>query len=164
MAITLPADSRATLNSTIAPAGTYNREVTWVSSDPAIVEVRRIGEQIAMVAGKKPGRCTVTASIDKVQQVCAVTVTPSTLPTGWTYNELNTPPIPGSVLVADGKFTLLGCGHAMTSWWERVRDQGVFVGQALTGNVDISARLRSLAPNVGGPAYPGDNNPQPLRG
>ena len=128
-ALTLPANGRATLNATISPLDTFEREVAWGSSDPAVAEVRRIGEQIAMVVGKKPGTCTVTATIDNVKQTCAVTVTPSTLPTGWSYDELNAPPIPGSVAVADGKFTLTGCGHAMTSWWERVRDQGVFVSR-----------------------------------
>lgn len=59
---------------------------------------------------------------------------------------------------------LTGCGHAMTSWWERVRDQGVFVSQGVTGDVEISARLTSLAPNVGGPAYPWDNRPPTASG
>lgn len=163
-ALTLPADSRATLNATITPMGTFEREVAWASSDPAVAGVRRIGEQIAMLAGKNPGTCTVTATIDNVKQTCAVTVTPTTLPTGWSYDELNTPPIPGSVSVADGKFTLTGCGHAMTSWWERVRDQGVFVSKAVTGDVEVSARLASLAPNVGGPAYQRDNRPPTASG
>ncbi|HEX8833540.1 MAG TPA: Ig-like domain-containing protein, partial [Abditibacteriaceae bacterium] len=148
-ALTLPANGRATLNATIAPRDTFEREVAWGSSDPGVAEVRRIGEQIAVVVGKKPGTCTVTATIDKVKQVCMVIVTPSTLPVGWNYNELNTPPIPGSVLVAGGKFTLTGSGHAMTSWWERVRDQGVFVSQSVKGDIELSARLTSLAPNVG---------------
>ncbi len=136
-AIALPANGRATLNATIAPTETFEREVAWGSSDPAVVEVRRIGEQIAMVVGKRPGTCTVTATIDKAKQTCTVTVTPSMLPTGWSYNELNTPPIPGSITVVDGKFTLTGCGHAMTSWWERVRDQGVFVSKTVTGDAEI---------------------------
>ncbi len=164
-ALALPANSRAALNATISPLETFEREVAWVSSDPAVAEVRRIGEQIAMVVGKKPGTCAVTATIDNVKQTSAVTVTPSTLPDGWRYDELNTPPIPGSVLVADGTFTLTGCGHAMTSWWERVRDQGVFVSKPVRGEVEISARLTSLAPNVGGPnAYQWDNRPPPATG
>lgn len=150
-ALTLPAHGRATLNATIAPRDTFDREVAWVSSDPDVAEVRHIGEQIAVVVGKKPGTCTVTATIDKVKRTCTVTVTPSTLPAGWSYDELNAPPIPGSVLVAGGKFTLTGSGHAMTSWWERVRDQGVFVSRAVNGDIELSARLTSLAPNVGGP-------------
>jgi len=103
-----------------------------------VAEVRRIGEQIAMVVGKRPGTCTVTATIDKAKETCTVTVTPSILPTGWSYNELNTPPIPGSIMVTDGKFSLTGCGHAMTLWWERVRDQGVFVSKAVTGDAESS--------------------------
>ena len=163
-AITLPANGRVTLNATLAPMDTWDRDVIWVSSDPAIAEVRRIGEQVAIVVGKKPGTCAVTATIGNVKQSCVVTVTASTLPAGWSYDELNTPAIPGSILVADGKFTLTGCGHAMTSWWERVRDQGVFVSQAATGDVTISARLTSLAPNVGGPAYAWDNRPPTVSG
>jgi hypothetical protein len=162
--LTLPADSRATLNATVAPRETFEREVAWVSSDPAVAEVRRIGEQIAIVVGKQPGTCTVTATIDNVKQTCAVTVTPSTLPTGWSYAELNTPAIPGAVLVSGGKFTLTGCGHAMTSWWERVRDQGVFVSKPVKGDAEISARLTSVAPNVGGPAYQWDHRPPTASG
>ena len=94
-----------------------------------------------------------------------MTVTPSTLPAGWRYDELNAPPIPGAVAVADGRFTLTGCGHAMSSWWERVRDQGVFVSQPVSGEVALSARLTSLAPNVGGPnAYQWDDRPSTAAG
>ena len=163
-ALGLPVNGRATLNATISPMGTSARQVAWVSGDPAVAEVRRIGEQIAIVAGRKPGTCTVTAGIGNVKQTCAVTVTPSTLPTGWSYDELNAPAVPGSISVADGVFTLTGCGHAMTSWWERVRDQGVFVSQAVTGGVAVSARLTSLAPSVGGPTYKWENKPAPASG
>lgn len=53
----------------------------------------------------------------------------------------------------------------MSSWWERVRDQGVFVNRAVSGEAQISARLTSLAPNVGGPnAYPWDNRPPSAAG
>ena len=163
--LTLPAHSRATLNATISPLDTSERAVAWSSSDPAVAEVRRIGEQIAVVIGKKPGACALTAAIENVRRTCTVTVTPSTLPDGWRYDELNTPPIPGSVVAADGTFTLTGCGHAMSSWWQRVRDQGVFVSQPVTGDVTITARLTSLAPNVGGPnAYPWDNRPPTVSG
>ena len=44
--LTLPANGRATLNATITPAETFNREVAWASSDPAVADVRRIGEQM----------------------------------------------------------------------------------------------------------------------
>lgn len=163
--LSLPVCGRATLNATLSPMHTYEREVAWVSSDPAVAEVRRIGEQIAMVVGKQPGTCTVTATSDGVKQTCAVTVTASTLPAGWLYDELNAPPIPGAVVVADGKFTITGCGHAMSSWWERVRDQGVFVSRAVSGEAQVSARLTSLGPNVGGPnAYPWDNRPPSASG
>jgi hypothetical protein len=164
-ALALPVHGRATLDATLTPLDTWDREVAWSSSDPAVAEVRRIGEQIAIVVGKKPGTCTVTATIGKVKQTCAVTVTPSTLPNGWSYHELNTPPIPGAVSVSGGKFTLTGCGHAMSSWWERVRDQGVLVSQSVAGDVTLTARLSSLAPNVGGPnAYQWDNRPATTAG
>lgn len=164
-AITIPVHNRVTLNATIAPLQTFERTVDWVSSDPAVVEVRRIGEQIALVVGKQSGTCTVKATIDNVEQTCAVTVTPSMLPTGWSFNELNTPPIPGAVSVSEGTFTLTGCGHAMTSWWERVRDQGAFVNHPVTGDVTLTARLTSLSPNVGGPnAYRWDNRPTTASG
>ncbi len=163
--LSLPAHGRATLHATITPLHTWDREVAWVSSDPAVAEVGRVGEQIAMVTGRKPGTCTITAMIDNVKRSCEVTVTPSTLPEGWRYDELNSPPIPGAVVVADGQFTLTGCGHAISSWWERVRDQGVFVSQAVAGDAEISARLTSLTPNVGGPnAYPWDNRPPTASG
>jgi len=114
--LTIPTHGRATLNATLAPLNSFEREVAWVSSDPTVAEVRNIGEQVAIVVGKKPGKCTMTASVDKVTQTCVVTVTPATLPVGWKYHELNAPAIPGSVDVSDGTFTLTGWGHAMTSF------------------------------------------------
>ncbi len=164
-AISLAVDGRATLNASVAPAETLEREVKWVSSDPAVAEVRRIGEQIAMVVGKKPGTCTMTATIGKVQQSCKVTVTPSSLPAGWSFNEINTPPIPGSVVAADGKFTITGCGNGMTLFWERVSDQGAFVSKPLADARELSARLTSLALNVSGPnAYKWDTRPPTISG
>lgn len=162
--ITVAAHGRLALNATLSPANTFEREVAWVSSDPSVAEVRRIGEQIAMVAGKRPGACTITATVGNVKQVCAVTVIPTTLPAEWSYDELNTPVIPGSNLINEGGFRLTGCGHAMTSFWQRVRDQGVFVSAPATGKVEISARLTSLAPSVGGPAYKWDNRPPSTAG
>lgn len=163
-ALTLPANSRATLNATIMPLQTSEREVAWASGNSSVAEVRRIGEQIAIVVGKAPGTCTITATIAAKKQTCAVTVTPTMLPSGWSYDELNAPPIPGAVSVAGDKFTLTGSGHAMTSWWERVRDQGVFASRAVIGDMELSARLTNLAPNVGGPKKPGDGKPPTASG
>ena len=162
-------DSTFTMSSspaaTIAPLGTFERKIAWVSSDLAVAEVRSIGEQIAVVAGRKPGTCIVTAASDKAKRSCAVTVTDSTLPAGWSYDELSAPPIPGAVALTDGKFTLTGCGHAMNAFWQRVKDQGVFISKSVTGDVEISARLTGLAPNVGGPnAYQWDNRPATASG
>lgn len=70
--LTLSANSRATLNATISPLDTYERDVAWGSSDPAVAEVRRIGDQIAMVVGKKPGTCAITAAIENARRTCTV--------------------------------------------------------------------------------------------
>ncbi len=162
--LTIPAQGRATLTAVLTPMNTFVRDVAWVSSDPGIAEVRRIGEQIAMVVGKKPGTCTVTATIENLKRTCAVTVSASTLPSGWSFDELNAPPIPGEITVSKGTFTLTGCGHAMTSWWQRVRDQGAFVSQPVSGDVALTARLISVAPQVGGPTYAWDNRPPSTAG
>lgn len=162
--LTLPAHGRATVNASLTPMNTFAREVAWVSSDSSVAEVRRIGEQIAMVVGKKPGICTVTATIENVKQSCAVTVSASTVPTGWSFAELNAPPIPGAITVTQGTFSLTGCGHAMTSWWQRVRDQGVFVSQPATRDGAITAQVISVAPQVGGPAYTWDHRPPSAAG
>jgi hypothetical protein len=162
--LVLPADGRATLTATIAPRDAFERQVAWTNSDPAVAEVRRIGEQIAIVAARKPGECLVTAEIGSAKQTCRVTVTRSTLPAGWNFDELNAPPIPGSAEMANGVFAVTGCGHAMTSWWERVRDQGAFVSRPVTGDAAISARLIGLAPSVGGPTYQWDSRPPSAAG
>lgn len=163
--ITIPANGRATLNAALAPLDSAEREVAWESSDSAVVVVRRVGEQTAVVVGKMPGKCVVTAMVDGQRQACVVTVSPTTLPAGWRYDELGGPAIPGSIRVKDGSFHLTGCGHAMTSWWERVRDQGAFVSRPVKGDVGVSVRLASLSPNVGGPnAYPHDSRPPTVCG
>lgn len=121
-ALRLAAHTRATLNATLAPLNTFERQVIWTSTDPTVAEVRHIGEQTAIVAAKPPGTCTITATIGPVRQSCVVTVTPSTLPADWRFDELSAPPIPGSVTVADSDFTLTGCGHAMTGFCELSTD------------------------------------------
>ena len=147
-------NGRSTLNATLAPMNSFERQVTWVSSDPSVAQVRHIGEQIAIVSGKKPGTCTITAKVDKVTQTCVVTVKASTLPDGWNYDELANPPIPGSATWTKDVLTLTGCGHAINSWWQRNKDQGVYVSQALPDDGELTAGLTSLGPNVGGPNYP----------
>ena len=163
--LTFPVYGQATLNAMIAPLGTtFEREVKWVSSDPSVAEVRQIGEQTAIVVGKKAGTCSVTGTVDHQKTTCSITVTGTTLPEGWSYNELNAPPIPGAVLVSGEKFSLTGSGHAMTSWWERVRDQGVFASKPATGETQLTAQLTHLAPHVGGRTYNGDNRPPTATG
>jgi hypothetical protein len=143
---------------------TFEREIKWVSSDPSIAEVRQIGEQTAIVVGKKAGSCSVTGSVDGQKTSCAITITESTLPESWSYDELNAPPIPGAILVSGDKFSLTGCGHAMTSWWERVRDQGVFTSRAASSNVELVTQLAELAPHVGGPSHSHDHRPPTASG
>jgi hypothetical protein len=163
--LALPVHGRATLNASLAPVGTtFEREVKWVSSDPSIAEVRQIGEQTAMVVGKKAGSCSITSTVDGQKTSCAVTVTKSTLPDGWSYDELNAPPIPGAIVVTGDKFNLTGSGHAMTSWWERLRDQGVFASQAAQEDAQLTAQLTVLAPHVGGPTYSHDHRPSTASG
>jgi hypothetical protein len=163
-AIRVAVHGRHPLNATVAPANTFEREVIWASSDPSVADVRRIGEQLAMVVGKKTGTCTITATVGNVKQACVVTVHPTTLPDAWRYDELNAPVIPGAIGVHDGVWSLTGCGHAMTSFWQRVRDQGVFVSRPATGRTEVAARLTSVAPSVGGPSYPRDSRPPSTSG
>ncbi len=162
--LVIPADGRATLNATLWPIDTFERQVVWASNDPSVAEVKNVGEQTAIVAGKKAGACTVTANIGNVRRTCEVTVTPSTLRPDWSFDEIGSPPIPGAVAVAGGRFTLTGCGHSMTSWWQRVRDQGAFVSKSLADAGVLSARLTNLGPNVGGPAYQWDHRPPTAAG
>ena len=164
-ALTIPVNGRATLNASPAPlVKTFEREIKWVSSDPSVAEVRQIGEQVAMVVGKKAGTCTVTGSVDGQKTSCAITITGSTLPDGWGYEELNTPPIPGSLVVSNGKFSLTGCGNAMVAFWERIRDQGVFASRPVTENVELTAQLTDLSPHVGGPIAAWNNRPHTASG
>jgi hypothetical protein len=163
--LTLLVHGRATLNATVNPPNSRQRRVVWQSSDPAVADVRLIGEQSAIVVGKRTGSCEIRATIDGKVQTVSVRVSPSALPSAWRFDELSNPAIPGAVTFADGIFTLTGCGHAMTSFWERVRDQGAFVSQPVNGGVEISARLVALGPNVGGPgAYNLDRRPSTAAG
>ena len=162
--LSVPVHQRATLNATLAPRDTHEREVAWTSSDTAIAEVRRIGEQCTVVVVKKPGSATVTATIGGLKQTAEITVTPGTLPEGRQFEELGAPAMPGNVSVSGDSFRISGCGHAMTAFWERVRDQGAFASRTADGDGEISARLVSLAPNTGGPAYQWDNRPPAAAG
>ena len=146
------------------PIDSFDRDVVWTSTDPTVAEVRRIGEQSAIVAAKQSGTCTITATIGNVRQTCTVTVTPSTLPAFWSFDELSMPPIPGSVSMAEGRFTLTGCGYAMTGFWERRHDQGAYVSQAVPGDAAISARLTSLAPIVGDSSNQRNSGPSTASG
>jgi len=162
--LTLRTGQRATLNASLAPLDSWEREVVWTSSDPAVAEVRRIGEQSAVVVGKVPGAATITANVGGANAPVTVTITPSPLPAGWEYLELGDPPMPGAIEVGGGSFTITGSGHAMSAFWERVRDQGSYVHRPAGGNFALSARLRQIAPEVGGPAYQWDSRPPTASG
>jgi uncharacterized protein YjdB len=96
--LTIPVHQRATLNATITPLDSWVREVAWVSSDPSVAEVRPIGEQAAVIVGRKPGLAIITATIDGVTATSAVKVVPSKLSAEWSHHELNAPLIPGSIV------------------------------------------------------------------
>lgn len=93
-----------------------------------------------------------------------VTVTPSPLPAGWTFAELANPPMPGAVSVDGESFAITGSGHAMSAFWERVRDQGAYLHRPAGGGFKLEARLHQLGPSVGGPAYQWDNRPPSAAG
>ncbi|MEJ6579758.1 MAG: nucleoside hydrolase [Akkermansiaceae bacterium] len=162
--LTLRTGQRVTLNASLAPLDSWEREVVWTSSDPAVAEVRRIGEQSAVVVGKVPGAATITANLGGANAPVTVTITPSPLPAGWEYLELGDPPMPGAVEVGGGSFTITGSGHAMSAFWERVRDQGSYVHRPAGGDFAVSACLRQIAPDVGGPAYQWDSRPPTASG
>ncbi|MEN9283100.1 MAG: hypothetical protein RLZZ179_593 [Verrucomicrobiota bacterium] len=160
----LPVHGRLTVNADVAPHHARRRDVAWTSSHPAIADVRTLGEQSATIVGRSPGNATLTASVEGVRQTIAVTVVPGSLPAGWRFDELGTPALPGAVTFHDGQFRITGCGHAMTAFWERRRDQGAFVSRPIDGDSEISACLDSLAPDTGGPAYQWDNRPPTAAG
>lgn len=162
--LALGTNRRATLNATLAPLDSWDRHVAWTSSDPAVAEVQAIGEQSAVVVGKKQGTATISASVGGASKAVKVTVTPSTMPAGWQYLELGDPPMPGETGVADGTFTITSTGHAMKAFWERMRDQGSYVHRPTSGDFEFSARLHQLGPDVGGPAYQWDSRPPTTSG
>lgn len=162
--LSLGAGQRATLNATLAPLDSWDRKVAWTSSDPAVAEIRGIGEQSAVVVGRSPGSASITASVGGQRTVVPVDVSPSPLPAGWTFAELANPPMPGSVAVDGDSFAITGSGHAMSAFWERVRDQGAYLHRPSGGGGNFSARLHHLGPSVGGPAYQWDNRPPSASG
>jgi len=162
--LSLGAGQRATLNATLTPLDSWDREVVWSSSNPAVADVRRIGEQSAVVVGKASGTATLTASAGGVKQVSTVTVTPSQLPAGWSFTELSHPPVPGAVGKDGETFVITGSGHAISAHWERVRDQGAYLHRPAGDSITLAGRMRELAPNVGGPAYAHDYRPATAAG
>ena len=48
----------------------------------------------------------------------------------------------------------------MVAFWERIRDQGVYVSRPVTGDVELTAQLTDILLHVGGPIAAWDNRPQ----
>jgi hypothetical protein len=97
-----------------------------------------------VVSGRRAGKCTITArSKEGSKAACEVTVTASTLPAPWSYQEINSPAVPGCA-GHDGKtFTITGGGMAIERWWQRVHDQFSFVSRRTSGDADAEARVTS---------------------
>jgi hypothetical protein len=112
-----------------------------------------------VVRGKREGTAVVTATVGGKRVETRVTVTGGGLAEGWRFEELGSPAILGSVRMEGGRCELTGCGHAMTGFWERVRDQGSYVHRAVEGDGGIEAKLVSMGPDTGGPAYQWDYRP-----
>jgi len=90
------------------------------------------------------GRTVTATSRDGYKiTVSQVTVASTTLPTSWTYEEVNTPHVPGAAMYRDGVFTLTGGGMGIGRWWNRNWDQLALVSQKHDGDSAISARLTS---------------------
>jgi len=141
--LSLPVAGRATLNASVLPANALDKSVTWVSSDPPVATVKRIGRNHAVVFGIGTGTCTVNAVTRDGQKTaaCQVTVTPSTLPPLWVYEEVNSPHVPGCAIYRDGTFAITGGGMAIQRWWLRVWDQFALVSQRTPGDCAITARV-----------------------
>jgi hypothetical protein len=142
-ALSVPAAGRAALHVSVRPGNALDKHVAWSSSDPAVAAVKAVGKENAVVAGLRPGTCTVTATTrdGRMAASCAVTVTRSTLPTPWAYEEVNAPAVPGAALYRDGVFTVTGGGRAIERWWQRVHDQFAFVSRGLDGDGAVEARV-----------------------
>jgi len=141
----LPVAGHAVLNVSVLPADAMDKHIHWTSSASAVARVKRIGKNTAMVFGVAPGVCSVTATSRDGRKIAdsQVTVAATTLPTSWTYEEVNTPHVPGAALCRDGVFTLTGGGMGIGRWWKRNWDQFALVSQKHDGDCAISARLTS---------------------
>ena len=157
--VSVPVLGRVTLNAAVKPWSSWDRLVKWSSSDPEVAEVRAIGEHAAVVRGKREGTAVVTATVGGKRVETRVTVTGGGLAEGWRFEELGSPAILGSVRMEGARCELTGCGHAMTGFWERVRDQGSYVHRAVEGDGGIEAKLVTMGPDTGGPAYQWDYRP-----
>ena len=67
------------------------------------------------------------------------------LPSPWSAQDIGSPAVSGSVTVSQGKFTVTAAGRDI---WDQ-SDQFRFVYQQVTGDVDVVARVDSLAATDG---------------
>jgi regulation of enolase protein 1 (concanavalin A-like superfamily) len=72
--------------------------------------------------------------------VTATVDTPGSLPAGWTAADIGAPPLTGSTQYAGGTYTIEGAGEVGPG----ATDQFRFVYRAVTGDVDIRARVISI--------------------
>ncbi len=143
----IPVSGRASLNVSVLPCDARNQQVDWTSSDPTVATVRRIGKNTAVVFALREGACRVTATSRDSGAVADsnVTVTPTTLPAGWVYEEINAPHVPGEAIYQDGVLTLTGGGMGLGRWWQRNWDQFALFSQSHEGDASISSVVASLS-------------------
>ncbi len=141
--ISLPVADRATLNSTIAPINALNKGIVWTTSNPSVAAVKRIGKNSAVISAVAKGSCTITATtLDGSQTAtCPVSVNPTTLPSPWSYLDINRPAVPGGAVYHEGEFDISGGGIDIDTWQYCIADQFGFVVQKESGDATITARV-----------------------
>ena len=70
--------------------------------------------------------------------------TPGALPSGWQHQDVGAPAVAGNATFNSGTYTITGAG----TFWD-VRDEGHFAYRQVTGDVDITARVRSVQGSSG---------------
>ena len=83
--LTLDANKSKTITATVSPSNATNKTINWTSDDPTVatVTVSTTGGKTAIVAWKKAGTCTITATSagnPSVSATCTVTCQDVTVP------------------------------------------------------------------------------------